>query len=61
MAKKSTPHLEWLSIAENDLKAAKRLLFDEYPLIAQAAQLAQQCAEKSFKRHLDNVLELGLC
>lgn len=45
-------HDEWLAIAEDDLKAAKRLLHGEDPLVSQAVVLAQQSAEKALKGYL---------
>lgn len=45
-------HEEWLSIAEHDLIAAKRLIKDDDCTLAPAIFHTQQCAEKAFKAYL---------
>jgi hypothetical protein len=45
-------HDNWLDFALNDLKAAKRLLLGDEPLIHPALVLAQQCSEKALKAYL---------
>ena len=45
-------HNEWLKFAFEDLKAAKKLISGEDPLIGSATFHTQQCAEKSLKGFL---------
>ncbi len=45
-------HKEWLSFAEDDLKAAKLMLFNEEIILGPALYHTQQCAEKAIKAFL---------
>ncbi len=45
-------HEEWLFIAEDDLRGAKKLIAGDDPVISPAIFHTQQCAEKALKAYL---------
>ena len=45
-------HRQWLLFAEDDLKAAKRMLYDKEIILGPALYHTQQCAEKALKAYL---------
>ena len=45
-------HNPWFKMADDELEAAKRLLYCDYPLLAEALYWCQQSVEKALKGYL---------